>query len=182
MAKLRSGKSGKGKGSASERHEAPLRSMPATLAGHWLRATALRQHETRRRLVAELKKTGFVGAPEFLLAAFQLAVTRRFTFDQDVRDITEFVKQLRYCFGADNVPLMETEAMIRDALGEAVSLDGIAYKKSVELMGLVFVGVADDLDLPDDEIDGLLIKAELVVDSQGHQLVPMDESLLIPPA
>jgi hypothetical protein len=132
----------------------------------------------RRRLLGELEKTGFVGVPEFLSAAFQLAARKRFAYDEDIRNITDFIKELRYRFGAENVPLMETEAMIRDALGEDVSLDGIAYKKSLELKGLVFVGVADNLDLPDDEIDALITKAELIVDSQGHRLVPMDKSLL----
>jgi hypothetical protein len=94
-------------------------------------------------------------------AAFDLAVSRRFSPSCDVRELTRFVIdcRARYPDEADDVPVREGQALVRAALGETVLLSFISQQTTNDLCLTLVVWVLRDLELPRDELCALLTEA-----------------------
>jgi hypothetical protein len=94
-------------------------------------------------------------------AAFDLAVSRRFSSGADVRELTRFVVdcRARYPDEAENVPVREGQALIRATLGEEVLFSHVSQQVTNEACLRLVVWILRDLDLPVMELDGLLAEA-----------------------
>ncbi|WP_345636783.1 hypothetical protein [Rugosimonospora acidiphila] len=93
--------------------------------------------------------------------AFREAADRRFPVGGDVRDIARFLAQPRVPLSPEmKLPVVESEALIRSALGERGLVKGIPKRMVSEIRMQLFVYLVEDLDLPDEKLDTLLEAAE----------------------
>lgn len=139
---------------------------PQTVVGRFLYAGATGDRDERERLVKLLNR----GRPGWnddesvvVEAACGLAVRRCFHPDADVRQISAFVSSLRARVGPGATPpgQLETEAVIRSALGEEdVSLDGITAQDLLTIRGVVVMVLARWQMLPAAVIGPLIADAE----------------------
>jgi hypothetical protein len=92
--------------------------------------------------------------------AFGLAVRRRFEPDTPLPEISRTVATAVHDHAAAAIPPLDAEMLVRDALGEAVPVDGIdpAVRLAVHL--LLFASLTDGLALGDTELDALIAEAE----------------------
>ncbi len=137
--------------------------IPRTLVALWLRAGALRQDDLRARYRDGLRRTGWHDAGPVAGAAFKSIVTYAFTPPNRPVSVEEMVRGMRAFFGRDGVdriPQDEGELLIRAALDEDVSVSQIPAITAFTIHGLVFVGLALDLSLSEDELNTVLIMAE----------------------
>jgi hypothetical protein len=126
---------------------------PRTAAGEYLRATAIN------------RPAGWDVQPDhaaraLFARAFMLAVRRRFRPDSPVADIARTVAGVCHRHGALALSAMETEMLVRRALGEAVPVEEIPADRVIAAHVIVFVALADEAALTDDEIDELITTAE----------------------
>jgi hypothetical protein len=126
---------------------------PQTPAGLYLRATAINRPAGRN-------VTPDHAARAFFARAFTLAVRRRFRPDSPVADIARTVAGVCHRHGALALSAMETEMLVRRALGEAVPVEEIPADRVIAAHVIVFVALADEVALTDDEIDELITTAE----------------------
>ena len=147
---------------------------PVTLMGLFMRATMLRWEDDRQRLSAEVKRTGSVDGNSVIRAAFEVAVRRRFRPGADLREISSFVNEMRKAFG-EKTPVLETEAMIRHALGEDVPVDDIG--EWLEIGGKVptLMGVKDVLALDESGVNAILVEAEAIARQRGFRPTLADQ-------
>jgi hypothetical protein len=146
---------------------------PETIAGLHFLATLTGDNEARERYGRLAHAAGHDDdAAAVLEAAFELAVRRRFKPDCDVREITAFVSGMRTRIPAGaavTAGLLESEALIRSALGEEfVNVDGIKRnaKLGIWLLVLGFI-VRGELKLDAGQIGQLLRDAEQMAFKQG---------------
>jgi len=107
--------------------------------------------------------------PAVVAAACELAASRFFTEDCDVRAVADFVAELRLAT-ANDPPLdqLKTEAVIRAALGEAdVVTDGITAGQQFLMRTLVLGLLTARLQLDEAAIDKLIIDSELIALERG---------------
>lgn len=133
--------------------------------GRFLRATMLRQ-SNHLELHAEVKKHGSKGSAALIRATFEVAVRRYFPRDVDLRIISAFVQEMRKAFGPA-VPVLETEAMIRAALGEDLPTDDIGLQPEIEAKTLTLAGLADRWDRDESVVNSVLVEAEKLVRQRG---------------
>jgi len=126
----------------------------------------LRWHDERERLHAEVKRTGSVDSNAVTRAAFQVAVHRLFSPDADLQEITKFVTDVHQAFG-DDVPVLETEALIRQALGEDVPTSDIDPWSEMKGKTATLLGAADFLSWTQQDVDEVLAEAETIVKKNG---------------
>jgi hypothetical protein len=145
---------------------------PSTYMGRWLRAALLNQVELRNRLNTTLNngKPGWNSdEPAIMEAALELAAREYFGDDYDVRAITEFVTRLRARIrSVQPQPRLETEAVIRSALGEAdvITSDIHPQKKlSIQLRVLALITVLLGWDEP--KVDRVIVAAETKAIERG---------------
>jgi hypothetical protein len=120
-------------------------------------------------MLAELDRKGWDDAGVILDTTFDLAVNRLFRPDSDLPEITAFVAEVRAAFGAQNVPALEAEAVIRDSLGEDAPVDDIDGEVYVTIKVAVVCGVVDVLKYTESQIDELLVEAERQVAAEGYR-------------
>lgn len=140
---------------------------PESLRGQWLRALVQRDVDTSDWLAAqERAKEDAVAVVE---SAFELAVHRLFKPGCPVRDITVFVFTLsrRHGGSAEKVPIRETEALIREVLGEPMPTRDIDPAAAISIKIKAFVAFVDELGLYDHEIGALIAEAEELAVSRG---------------
>jgi hypothetical protein len=126
---------------------------PRTAAGEYLRATAIN------------RPAGWDVQPDhaaraLFARAFMLAVRRRFRPDSPVADIARTVADVCRRHPALALSALETEMLVRQALGEAVPVENIPAERIVAAHVVVFVAVVDGVALSDDEVDDLIAAAE----------------------
>jgi len=141
---------------------------PETLMAQHLRASMMRWDDERQRLYAELKRTGSVDANSVTTAAFEVGVRRRFRPGVDLREISSFIADIRAAFG-DNVPVMETEALIRHALGEDVPVDDLLIQMEIGAKVLTLVAIKDVLSLDEAGVNAILVEAEALARQRGFE-------------
>jgi hypothetical protein len=145
---------------------------PSTYMGQWLRASLLNQVGLRNRLNTTLNngKPGWNSdEPAVAELALELAAREYFGADYDVRAITELVTQLRARIrSVEPHPRLETEAVIRSALGEVgvVTSDISPQKKlSMQLRVLVLIKILLGWDEP--KVDRVIVAAETTAIERG---------------
>jgi hypothetical protein len=145
---------------------------PSTYMGQWLRAALLNQVELRNRLNTTLNngKPGWnEDEPAVVGVALVVAAREYFGDDYDVRAITEFVTHLRARIrSVEPHPRLETEAVIRSALGEAdvITSDIHPRKKlSIQLRALVLIKILLGWDEP--KVDQVIVAAETKAIERG---------------
>jgi hypothetical protein len=143
--------------------------------GLHLRATMLRQ-KNRLQLHAEVKKHGSKDSGVLVRTAFEVAVRRCFPSDIDLRVISALVQEMREAYG-QGVPVLETEAMIRAALGEAVSTEDIGLPTQFAAMTFTLVALADKWDRDESIVNSVLVEAEEQVRQQGFDPTPAEAAV-----
>lgn len=133
--------------------------------GLFLRATMLRQ-KNRLQLHAEVKKYGSKASAVLTRVAFEVAVRRYFPSDMDVRLVSALVQEMRQGYG-QGVPVSETEAMIRAALGEAVPTENIGPPIQFAVMTYTLGALADKWDRDESIVNSVLVEAEQQAREQG---------------
>jgi hypothetical protein len=150
----------------------PIPGGPQTLFGLFIRAAATNRPTLRDHWLAELDRTGNVNFHYGAVAVYLAAVYRRFR-GRNVREVACFVKHLTefYSVGTERIWPLETELLIRNALGEKVPLEGISVPES-EIKMFVAVNIAYDLRVTLKEFDQLLVEAEQLAATRGYHLTP----------
>jgi hypothetical protein len=143
---------------------------PATVIGEWLQAIVLGQRDRRDQLARRLSHPSLddVAVAE---AACQRAARRYFGPDNDVRAVTRFAEQLREISGEDlGGGQMETEAVIRSALGEPnLDLSGISDASRFKIHTAAVAFVTGSLRLDESAVGTLLALAETDVFRRGRR-------------
>ena len=147
---------------------------PATLTGQFLRATVMRWEDERLRLLAELRRTGSVGAAQVTTAAFEVAVRRLFRSGVEPIEVRSFVAELRRAFG-EEVPVKQTETLILAALGEDVPIDDIEIPLRAKAKVITIGGVKDVLMLDEAAVNAILVEAEALAIERGAQPTLADQ-------
>lgn len=145
------------------------RRRPTSYQGQWLRA-AIKGDDTATSLAADEPDPD--AADAVLTATFELAVVRHFKPGHDVRVIGEFVRDLRERYSADVFRQIDAEALIRAALGEDVSTDGIDIRPEFHAKLLTIVEVVERHGLPEREVYAMLVEAERIATARGFALTP----------
>jgi len=140
---------------------ASARAVPRTAPGAFLRATAI-NHVAGREIRPDYESR------VFFYCAFELAVRRRFRHDTPVMDIARSVNVAARRHALVALPPLEAEMLVRDALGEAVPIEGIPLTKIVAAHVVIFAALADEMGLTDDELDALIAEAEDQAGALGH--------------
>lgn len=153
------------------KQEAP-RMGPSTVVGGWLRATLLDQRELARRLNTALNngKPGWNDdEPAVAEAMCELAVREYFGGDYDVRAITSFVSGMRSRIHSVAPPgQLETEAVIRSALGEAdVVTDDIKPLQKYVIRNSVLIQARLLLGWDEATVDQRIAEGERVAFERG---------------
>jgi hypothetical protein len=95
-------------------------------------------------------------ATEYFATAFARLVRRRFNPATPIAEISRTVGNAAQRHAPVVLPPLETEMLIRDALGEPVPVDDIPPDLVVIAHVLMFASLADELALTDGEIDEVL--------------------------
>lgn len=118
---------------------------PRSREGRWLRALLLNH---RGRAAAGVERRAEPVTVALVDRAFVAGVTHHFAPDADLRAIAAVVRDIRDVYG-DAVPLLETEALIRRALGEDTSAYVLEDRLGLVTRATVLLGLAalwsDDL-------------------------------------
>ncbi len=115
---------------------------PRSLEGRWLRALVLGHPRQEARLSARIERRAEAVTVALVDRAFVAAVTHHFAPDADLREIAATVRGMRETYG-ESIPLLETEALIRRALGEDVSAHFLEDRLGLVTRATVLMGLAD---------------------------------------
>jgi hypothetical protein len=107
-----------------------------------------------------------------LESAVSLVLRRRLAAD-DLRGIAAFAIRMKLRFGPERAPVREAEAVVREALGEAMPTKDIPDALRFQLMTLAFSAAVEELGLFHREVGALLADAERLAVLDGHQPTTM---------
>ncbi len=149
---------------------------PKSLYGRWLLAVLLRQSELIERYGEPLDRMiEEEGHSQFAISdrLFVRLVTMRFTADQPVRDISDYVAALLAAMDPSlRFGRLEAEALIRRALGEeSVSLAGIDRDLAIKIRAGLASGMIREKGLASEQVARLVIESEDWVAASGVQLI-----------
>lgn len=139
---------------------------PVTAVGASLRAIALRDDAAFKHWRVEVNKSDAekILLSPLLIEVFRVAVLRRFPAGVDIRSITAFLRipKAPVVPGA-SLPLIEAEALIREARGERGLADDIATAVATVMRLQLFTLLTEDLALSTSALDDLIAEAERTV-------------------
>ncbi|GAB3841133.1 hypothetical protein GCM10029963_11460 [Micromonospora andamanensis] len=128
-----------------------------------IRAMARADWDTAEALCDEIRRSGQAGTPYVIGAAFALAVNRYFAPDATPTDVAAWVSTVRARYqDGDTPPALETEGLIRAALGEPELVDSMPAETVLDAEIFVLVHILLDRNLTDAELDEFLAEAEEV--------------------
>jgi hypothetical protein len=136
---------------------------PQTPTGFMLAALARRDQDefVRWRAVLNTDRAAAAEIRPILYEAFREVVERRFSDVIDRREILRFLQFPRTPLWPEaQLPLLETEALIRSALGERGLVGGIPGALVASIRIQIFVHVIDDLGLAWHAVEDLICLAE----------------------
>ncbi|WP_405426603.1 hypothetical protein [Micromonospora sp. NBC_00617] len=108
--------------------------------GDLIRAMARRDWGTVDQLLDGLEASGWHGGNQVIGAAFAIAINERFTTAHSPTDVARFVNETRSQFpGAESLPTLEMEGLVRAALGEVGLIDNLSPETALQ-MQIVFLG------------------------------------------
>ncbi|MGI5215587.1 hypothetical protein [Plantactinospora sp. CA-290183] len=126
-----------------------------------IRAMARRDWGTADRLIIELDKLGWQGGPQVIGAAFAIAVNRKFDSTSDAREVARFVAQTRSQYEeGDQLPALETEGLIRAALGEVELADSIQPATALKIQIAIIGKLLQDANLTEPQLEEFLADVE----------------------
>ncbi|WP_323373412.1 Holliday junction ATP-dependent DNA helicase RuvA [Plantactinospora alkalitolerans] len=126
-----------------------------------IRAMARRDWGTADRLILELDKLGWQGGPQVIGAAFAIAVNRRFESVSDARAITRFVAETRSQYeGGSQLSALETEGLIRAALGEVELADTIKPDTALTIQITIIGALLQDANFTDPQLEEFIAEVE----------------------
>jgi hypothetical protein len=118
---------------------------------------ARRDWGTADQLISKLDQTGWEGRTQVIGAAFAIAVNYRFAENYTADDVARFVAETRGEFeGAEAVPALETEGLIRAGLGEVELADNINPKVAFEVQLLVLGKILQDQNFTEPELEAFI--------------------------
>jgi hypothetical protein len=144
---------------------------PRTVLGRWMCAALLGRRESRDEFAAQINpgKSGWTGDESAVAAAAcELALFRYFPPGYDLREVAEFASLVRAAYPQENLDLMQIEAVIRAALGEAdVDVRGIPATTASKVHFMCVLGVMVRLKLDEPDLNRLVIEAEEIAFERG---------------
>jgi hypothetical protein len=112
-------------------------------------------------LIADLDRDKWAGGIQVIGAAFAIAVNRRFGPDTTPADVAQFVATARASYEeGDSLPALETEGLIRAALGEAELADNISPDVALGAELFVLTKILQDASLTQEQLDAFIAEAE----------------------
>jgi hypothetical protein len=148
--------------------------------GRTLRAQVLRWDDEAVRLEREVAHDRSRRSNEIIRAVFELAVRSHFDAGTAPPILASFVDGLRATYGPQ-VPVRETEALIREALGEDLPTGGIDLVPELTAKALVFAALASDWDLDEARVNGLLAEAERLAAERCERSPLLEQPYDVPP-
>lgn len=122
---------------------------------------ARRDWGTADRLILELDKLGWQGGPQIIGAAFAIAVNRRFDSATDAREITRFVAETRSQYEeGGQLPALETEGLIRAALGEVELADSIRPETALKVQIAIIGTLLQDANFTEPQLEEFIAEVE----------------------
>jgi hypothetical protein len=146
--------------------------VPRTNVGRWMRAILLRQYELRDQLRPTLNN-GNNGwnddEPAVFQAASEITLRQYFGTEYDVRAVTDFVAKLQEAAKNDvQFSRLKTEAVIREALGEAdVDTSGIRKGERFNIHLISIAMTRGGIKFTEKEADQLVVEAERIAFDRG---------------
>jgi hypothetical protein len=106
--------------------------------------------------------------PAVVGLVFELTVRRLFPESVDVREITAFVRDLRSRVHTTAPPdQLESEALIRDALGESLDISGMRPLKIFTTRAAILAGAVLKIPLRESDVRQLILEGERIAFEQG---------------
>ncbi|GGM49336.1 hypothetical protein GCM10011608_37880 [Micromonospora sonchi] len=132
-----------------------------TKLGELIQAMARGDWETTDALIADLDRAKWAGGLQVIGAAFAIAVNRRFGADTTPADIAQFVATARASYEeGDSLPALETEGLIRAALGEPDLADNITPDVALGAELFVLTRLLQEASLTPEQLDAFVAEAE----------------------
>lgn len=132
------------------------------------RAAVREDSEAVDRLSEQIGEHNWPAVAGRIAAVFGLTVHRRFKPDGDVRDIARFVAEARAELAeGDDIPVLESEALIRAALGEAQLAESIPQDVAVPAQIVLAVKILRDEHLSGGEVEKVLAEADALAERWG---------------
>ncbi|WP_327032535.1 hypothetical protein [Micromonospora ureilytica] len=105
-----------------------------------IRAMARRDWGKVDQLLDALEASGWRGGNQVIGAAFAIAVNDHFSAAHSPANVARFVAETRTQFpGAESLPALEMEALVRAGLGEVGLIDNLSPETALQ-MQIVFLG------------------------------------------
>ncbi|MDG4779585.1 hypothetical protein O7614_08005 [Micromonospora sp. WMMD961] len=126
-----------------------------------IRAMARRDWGTVDQLLDGLETSGWQGGNQMIGAAFAIAVNDRFAADHSPTAVARFVAETRDQFtGAESLPTLEMEGLVRAALGEVGLIDNLSPETALQ-MQIVFLGkLLQDRDPDEAQLEEFIADVE----------------------
>ncbi|MEU7839459.1 hypothetical protein AB0B39_00655 [Micromonospora sp. NPDC049114] len=126
-----------------------------------IRAMARRDWGTVDQLLDGLETSGWRGGNQVIGAAFAIAVNDRFAAAHSPTDVASFVAETQRQFpGAESLPTLEMEGLVRAALGEVGLIDNLNPEIALQ-MQIVFLGkLLQDRDPTETQLEEFIADVE----------------------
>nr|WP_230416615.1 hypothetical protein [Micromonospora tarapacensis] len=112
-------------------------------------------------LIADLERDRWAGGLQVIGAAFAIAVNRRFGPGTTPADVAQFVATAQASYEeGDSLPTLETEGLVRAALGEAELADNISPDVALGAELFVLTKILHDANMTQDQLDAFVAEAE----------------------
>jgi hypothetical protein len=135
-----------------------------------LRANTRNDSQTANRLLGTERDK--LAAEAVVIAAFELAIRRRFPAGSNQREVAAFAAHLMQKYRPERIRTVDVEAAIRAVLDDDVSVDGIDYRTLTMTRLLATSEALAQLQLSDRELDALLYAAEQLAVARGFHPDP----------
>lgn len=126
-----------------------------------IRAMARRDWGTVDQLLDGLETSGWQGGNQVIGAAFAIAINDRFAASHSPTEVARFVADTRSQFpGAETLPILEMEGLVRAALGEVGLIDSLSPETALQ-MQIVFLGkLLQDRDPTETQLEEFIADVE----------------------
>jgi hypothetical protein len=142
--------------------------------GGWYLANLLNRPDDIERYSGELRRRARetdLEQADIPQQVFQLLVNKHFSPHWDVREIANEVDTfLSRLSDARRIDRMGAEALIRDALGEDVILDGLSFADRLNVYIAFSIAMIYAEGISETEVLGLVLRAEEVLKRRGVEL------------
>ncbi|MFF0722154.1 hypothetical protein [Verrucosispora sp. NA02020] len=135
----------------------------------FLLATILGDRSSQERLKEKLATARWVDASGVVDGALAVILADRFGDSPRLSEIRKCARRMVGRFRGSRLDVDEVESVMRDALGEHVSVAGIPGYRHEGLKMLLFASIAADLELSPGEVGGLLVRAEAWAVGRGFR-------------